>query len=266
MIPMPPAMLAGKYRGPMPFCATSLLQPIFQLGRAERKIVATEALARGPEGGALESPVTMFTAARRLGMVARLDRECITAGLSAARCLPAGVDVFLNVHPATLNDDCEFAAALAEAAAQAGVALSRITIEVLEYARSAEAGRPQAHAALEVLRDRGVRVAVDDVGGEHDKIRRAFAYRPDCIKIDGTLVRAGRSDRRSRALVNALLGHARASGAQIVAEGIEDPDDLLFVSDLGIEYAQGFLLCSPLPAGELCEAAGWPVPLPAVTP
>ena len=253
---------AGSFRGPMPSCATSVLQPIFHLGSGARKIVATEALARGPSGEALESPVAMFAAARRLGVVPWLDRECILSGLGAARPLPRWVSVFLNVHPATLNDDCEFPAALADAAAMNGVALSRITLEVLEYARGAEAAHPQVHAALDVLRGSGVCVAVDDVGCESDEIRRAFAYRPDCIKLDGALVRAARLDTRRRALVLALLDRARTTRTRVVAEGIDDPGDLTFVSDLGIEYAQGFLLCTPMSTGALCETAGWPPPPP----
>ncbi len=247
----------------LPDSVTALLQPIYAIGRGERKIVAAEALARGPLGSATETPAAMFDAARKLGLVTRLDRDCIVAGLRAARRLPQDVSIFLNVHPGTLCRDCGFPAALAEAASENGIALSRITLEVLEYARVAERQCRQLHAALDVLRDNGVRVAVDDVGCGTEEIRRAFTFRPDCVKLDGDLVRAARTDLSRRALIDAVVEMAEATYTLVIAEGVSAAEDLAFVAEKGIALVQGFLLCRPVSAGELCSIAGWPLVPPA---
>src|SRR4051794_1168062 len=90
-----------------PGLVTPVFQPIVDLSGVSHEVVAVEALARGPKGTELESPAALFIAARRLGMVAHLDRLCIEAAIETAAQLPAHLEIFLNVHPSTLSQDVE---------------------------------------------------------------------------------------------------------------------------------------------------------------
>jgi EAL domain-containing protein (putative c-di-GMP-specific phosphodiesterase class I) len=236
-----------------PGVVTPVFQPIMDLAGQRHRIIALEGLARGPQFTALESPTALFAAARRAGQVAQLDRLCIATALEAARQLPPDVDLFLNVHPATLCQDCGFPAFLANEAAQAGIAPQRITIELLEHARVSQCECRQLRATIQVLRGLGVRLAVDDVSGAPEDVRRVLSLKPEFLKMDAHVVRGARSDLRLRALLHAIAEEAAAAGAQVIAEGIEELRDLDAVSSAGITLAQGYLLGRPSPVAEFAE-------------
>jgi EAL domain-containing protein (putative c-di-GMP-specific phosphodiesterase class I) len=109
------------------------------------------------------------------------------------------------------------------------------------------------HASLEVLRDLGVRVAVDDVGAEPEEARRLLLFRPNFLKLDAGLVRRARTGTRDRALMHAMCEFGRDMGAEVIVEGVELPCDLALVAAADAAMAQGYMLCPPLPASELEE-------------
>jgi EAL domain-containing protein (putative c-di-GMP-specific phosphodiesterase class I) len=226
-----------------------LYQPIVVIGQGMSHLtIAVEALSRGPSGTPLESPLALFDAARRSDVVGPLDRLCIETALGEARRLPKHLVVFLNVHPATLCDDCEFPAFLAEAANRNGIEPTRLALEVLERARVNDSQCRQLLGSLQVLRGLGIRLAVDDVSGVQDDIRRALALRPEYLKVDAAVVHGARCDMKVRALLHAIAELAAGTGAQVIAEGIETADDLEIVAAAGIELAQGYLLGRPVAA------------------
>jgi EAL domain-containing protein (putative c-di-GMP-specific phosphodiesterase class I) len=228
---------------------TPLFQPIVEVGSSTpQRVVAVEALSRGPRDTAFENPVALFAAARRIGIVAQLDQLCIETALQSARRLPKGLVVFLNVHPATLCGDCGFPAFIAGAAERHGILPSRLALEVLEHARVDGSACGQLLASLDVLRDMGVRLAVDDVGATPDDLCRALSLRPEYLKVEGTVVRGARTDRTMRALLHTIAERAAGAGARVVAEGIEEADDLEVAADAGITLAQGYLLGRPVVA------------------
>jgi EAL domain-containing protein (putative c-di-GMP-specific phosphodiesterase class I) len=230
-----------------PGIVSVLFQPIVDLSGVRHQVVAVEALARGPKDSAFESPTALFGAARRAGLVGQLDRICIQAALSEARKLPPHLEVFLNVHPQTLSDDCGFPAFLAETASRAGIAPTRLTMEVLEHARVDQVTCKQLRGSIQVLRGHGVRFAVDDVSGAGEDMRRAMSLRPDFVKVDAHVVRGAQHDTRLRALLHAIADQAVRKGARVIAEGIEELRDLGATTAAGISLAQGYLLCRPAP-------------------
>lgn len=226
---------------------TSLFQPIVYVNEQTR-LVAVEALARGPRQTAYENPMALFAAARRSGTVAQLDRLCITNALVGATILPAYVNVFLNVHPSTLCEDVSFPAFLTESAAKVGIAPQRITLELLEHARVNSCHCQQLQSAVHVLRGYGARLAVDDITGASDDLRRALSLNPDFLKVDGDLIRDSVGDLRRRAVLQAVCEQARRANAHVIAEGIEQPAALDVARTAGITFAQGYLLGRPATA------------------
>ena len=231
-----------------PGVVTALFQPIVALGPQGHRTIGVEALARGHGKSALESPLALFAAARKAGLVAQLDRLCIQAALEAARLLPRHLLIFLNVHPITLCEDIAFPAFVADTAARCGLQPQRLTLEVLEHSRVSQCNCPQLHAAIHVLRGYGMNLAVDDVGGAPEDCRRALALRPEFLKVDAGMVRGADTAGRYRAQLHALADEAQRKGARVIAEGIEHSGDLEVVAAAGISLAQGFMLGRPVSA------------------
>ena len=249
-----PALAQATDAAPGPETLTSLFQPIVQLDGYQRRLVAVEALARGPRKTAYESPLALFAAARLQGTVADLDRRCILSALHEALALPRDIDVFLNVHPTTLCNDVGFPAFLADAAQHYAIAPSRLTIELLEHSRISSSECHQLKANISVIRGLGMRLAVDDVSGMPDDVRRALAVRPDFLKVCGELVRGALTDLRARAQLDAIAHQARRAGAVVIAEGIESPAVLDLAVSAGIRVVQGYLIGRPVTVGQLLLA------------
>lgn len=100
-------------------------------------------------------------------------------------------------------------------------------------------------AALAPLRERGLRIAVDDAGSGFASMRHVLHVRPDIIKMDRSLISGIADSRGQRALGAALVEFARRIGATLVAEGIETQAELAAVTGLGMAGGQGYLLGRP---------------------
>lgn len=216
----------------------SVFQPIVELDR--RRVVAYEALARGPEGP-LKRPDELFSAAREAGCLAELDEKCRAAAFrgAVAAGLLAPLTVFVNVEPEVLDtaplDD------LLRIAADAPGEL-RVVMEITERALAA---RP-AELLLTVARVRelGWGVALDDVGAESMSLAFMPLLRPDVVKLDLRLVQT-RPGPAIAEIMNAVNAYAEHSGALILAEGIEDESHLRMAKALGATLGQGWLFGRP---------------------
>jgi EAL domain-containing protein (putative c-di-GMP-specific phosphodiesterase class I) len=223
-----------------------VFQPIFDVCASVPRVHGFEALVRR-KGAA--SAGLLFETARRTGRESRLDRACVTTAFDAVAALPAGSPVSLNVHASTLGCDEGFPTFLFEAAARKNVAPSLLTVDVVQHMLPCDSDR--FAAAVDALRARGVRIAVDDIGLDHSYFRMMLHCAPDFLKVDRALLAGCHRDRRRLALLESLCGLAARLPAQVVAEGIEDPADLEAIRALGVDLAQGFLLAPPSPAADL---------------
>jgi EAL domain-containing protein (putative c-di-GMP-specific phosphodiesterase class I) len=133
------------------------------------------------------------------------------------------------------------------------VAVERIVLEITEHA--AIASYEQLAAALDPLRARGLRVAVDDAGAGYASFRHILRVRPDLIKLDMALTREIDRDHARRALASALITFARETGTSIVAEGVETFEELRTLRQLGVRVAQGYHLGRPGPLAIKRETA-----------
>jgi len=101
-----------------------------------------------------------------------------------------------------------------------------------------------------------VRFALDDVGDGHSTLELLTAANPEFIKIARSLTVTA-SHAGSRAAIKAVVSFARASGAAVIAEGIENELGARQTRELGAELGQGWWLARPTEAGAL-ELAGTP--------
>ena len=121
----------------------------------------------------------------------------------------------------------------------------RIVLEITEHEAIEDYGA--LAEALAPLRERGLRVAVDDVGAGYASLRHALQLAPDMVKMDISLTRGIDRDAGRRALATALISFAGETNMTIVAEGIETAGELHALRELGVRYGQGFYLARPAP-------------------
>ncbi|WP_298992848.1 diguanylate cyclase domain-containing protein [uncultured Pseudokineococcus sp.] len=219
----------------------SVFQPIVDLDSG--RVVAYEALARGPRGSDLERPDHLFAAARAQGLLAELDAACREAAFRGAleQQLLAPLTLFVNVEPEVL-DSAPLDDLLAIAAGAPGDL--RVVVEITE--------RALAHRPAELLRtvDRvreiGWGIALDDVGADAMSLAFMPLLRPDVVKLDLRLVQE-RPGPAVAQIMNAVNAYAESSGAVVLAEGIEDERHLRVGRALGARLGQGWLFGRPGP-------------------
>jgi EAL domain-containing protein (putative c-di-GMP-specific phosphodiesterase class I) len=129
----------------------------------------------------------------------------------------------------------------------------------------------------ELCRRSGALLVVDDFGAGHSNLERVVDLEPSIVKLDLALTRGIHSHKRKQAVVRHVVNLCKELGARVVAEGIETVDELSCVRDLGVDYAQGYLLArpaapppkvawpfAPTAAPSAPGQRGRPPPLPAV--
>ncbi len=236
----------------------SVFQPIVDLD--SDRVVAYEALARGPEGP-LANPDAMFAAARAAGRLAELDGACRAAAFRGAveHGLLAPTTVFVNVAPEVLDT-----APLADLLAIAATAPGDLRV-VLEVTERALAARPaELLRTVERVRRLGWGIALDDVGADPMSLSFMPLLRPDVVKLDLRLVQ-GRPGPAIARVMNAVNAYAESTGALVLAEGIETQAHLDTALSLGAVLGQGWFLGRPAAGAQPDRPAGVLV-LPAPEP
>ncbi len=215
-------------------------QPIVDLTTGA--VVGYEALARGPHGP-FESPAMLFAAARSVGHLAALDRACRRAAIRGAieiGCF-APLTLFVNIEPETIDVQ-----SLDELLVLADDAPGDLRL-VLEITERALAARPaELLATVRRLRERGWRIALDDVGANDTSLAFMPLLRPDIIKLDLQLVQRRPSPKVAE-IMNAVNAYAERTGSIILAEGIETEAHLAAGQAQGAQLGQGYLFGRPAP-------------------
>lgn len=219
----------------------SVYQPIFRL--ADKAVIGYEALARR-HGHPAEHVDGLFSAAQRLGLSRDLDWLARRAAVDGARELPPGALLFINVGVLALTDPLHDIDQMFLLLNWAGRRPDEIVLELSE--REAVTDRARLRAVLSSYRYHGFRFAIDDVGEGHSTIEVLATARPEFIKVAGTLSRGpGKTVDGNVAAIAALVTFATATGAVVIAEGLESSEDIELMADLGVTAGQGFALGMP---------------------
>lgn len=218
----------------------AVYQPIVVL--EDRSVIGYEALARGPVGSPLEFPADLFAAARKEGLLAKLDRACRAEALS--RAVAAGLDeetlLFVNVEPGGL-DNRGVLSRMAEGQ------LKRVSV-VVELTERALADRPrEVLRGVRWLRERGCRIALDDVGLDPRSLALMPLLAPDVIKLDKSLLHERLPALEVAKVLHAVAAETERSGAVILAEGIERDEQVPRAQAMGATIGQGWLFGRPEP-------------------
>ncbi len=110
--------------------------------------------------------------------------------------------------------------------------------------------------ALANLKSLGIRIAVDDFGTGYSSLGYLKHFPIDAIKLDHMFVRGLPDDEHDTAITSAVIGMAHSLGLEVVAEGVENDEQLEFLRRLGCNCVQGYLLSKPLSEEEIGRAIG----------
>jgi EAL domain-containing protein (putative c-di-GMP-specific phosphodiesterase class I) len=153
---------------------------------------------------------------------------------------------------ANLINDIRFPDRLAALLAEHDVDPSLVTIEITE---TAMLGRDsESLDILSRLRLKGLNLAIDDFGTGYSSLTQLFQMPFNEMKIDKSLVLNVPKSKEARIIVGVLADLAHKLDLKVCAEGIETPDMLEFLSEIGANYAQGFFVSQPLVAHEIPQA------------
>ena len=217
---------------------TVVYQPIVELSKD--KIIGFEALTRF-WSRPIRSPDVWFNEAAEVGLSEDLEMAAIAKALKCFDHLPDNIYLSINVSPKNILNG-------AIHRALQGAPLRRIVLEVTEHVPIPDYA--QFGQSLAPLRDRGIRLAVDDAGAGYASFLHILKLKPEIIKLDIGLIRNIDTDITRRALTAALVGFAQESSSKLVAEGVETASELAALKQLHVSIAQGYLLGHPLPISE----------------
>jgi EAL domain-containing protein (putative c-di-GMP-specific phosphodiesterase class I) len=205
-------------------------QPIVDL--ESREIVGFEALTRFDYG---RDPDQCFADAWSVGLGPDLEIATLQAAVLAAKNLPSGKQLNLNISPLLLADPGRLGGALRSADRP-------LALEITEHDLIGD--YPAVRGAVRGLGS-GVRLAVDDAGAGIANFSHIVELRPDFVKLDISLVHGVSSNLARQALVVGMRHFSRTAGCRLVAEGIETEEDATTLRDLGVEFGQGYLFGRP---------------------
>lgn len=230
-----------------------------KLNLATGRIDAVEALVRWrhPTRGMLP-PDSFIPLIEETGRIDDLTIAVLAQSLEAMRgwCergLVIGVAV--NISAGLLTSEAFANRALA-VVARSGAPVQRLTFEVTESAQFEDTGK--AIAMLERFRASGIRISMDDYGTGQSTLNYLKLLPVSELKIDRMFVQHAHIDQGDAMLVRSTVQLAHELGLKVVAEGIEDPECLAFLTGIGCDYAQGYFIGRPLEADALAALVAGP--------
>ncbi len=224
-----------------------------QYHATSEKMVGMEALIRWqhPEKG-LISPGIFIPIAEETGMIEKIGewvlREACEQGV---RWLNAGYEInkiAVNVSAQQLRED-SLPEAIALILEETGMPVENLCVELTETAMIVDPD--EALLVLKKIKKLGVSLSLDDFGTGYSSLSYLKRFPIDTLKIDQAFIRDVKVDQENAALVKAIIAMAHGLDMDVVAEGVEDAEQLGFLNINDCDTIQGFWFSRPLPVDEL---------------
>lgn len=226
-------------------------QPRYSL--LDEEITGMEALIRwNKPGEGMISPATFIPIAEETGMILPIGWWVIQAAIDAA--LRIGEDrmsktrIAINVS-ARQFAQADFVAGIVRRVESAGASPTWFELEITE---SLLMEKPDfARQQLERLHAAGFTIAIDDFGTGYSSLNYLKHFAVDYLKIDQSFVRGLPDDQDDVAIVDTIIGMSHGLGLKLVAEGIEEKEQALFLQQRGCGEGQGYHFARPMPLDDL---------------
>jgi diguanylate cyclase (GGDEF)-like protein len=221
------------------------------------RIVGVEALVRWehPTRG-LISPVDFIPIAEETGLILPIGswvlEEACRKAVELQRACPTNPPLMMSVNLSARQFETEdLASDVARVLAQSGLDPSSLLLEITESVLMADA--PVTTTVLQELKALGVGIAVDDFGTGYSSLSYLNRFPVDFLKIDRSFASHLEQNVESVAVVSSMIELSRVLGLKTVAEGVETPEQLRLLEELGCDLAQGFHFAPPLTGDEVLE-------------
>ncbi len=222
----------------------TVFHPIVTL--ADQRGIGHEALTRVTRPTSFESVEELFSFAEATDLLVDFERLCRSTAIRTAPGLRSRELLFLNASAPAVLDPEWFSGGMDAVLAKSGMTPRDVVVEITE--RLAVGSHPGFQEALRKLKERGYRIAIDDMGAGHASLQSLAAMEPDFLKFDVSLVRDIDKSSIKRSLLETLRGLAEKMRARVIAEGVEREGERATLVSLGIELGQGFLFHREEPA------------------
>ena len=222
-------------------------QPQYDL--VTRRLTGFEALVRmsHPDLGSL-APASFLPVAEESGLIQPLGEWIARDALTTAADWPEHIALSVNVAAEQLLHG-DFAGSIVNMLSQTGVDGARLRLEISESLLLAQSSAVEEQ--LQRLRSRGIAIVLDDFGLDRSRLQSLARTACDAVKIDRTLVERLGEEPEAENVVRSLIATARAFDLEVVAEGIERPEQARFLLSHDCRNVQGFLFGRPVPASDL---------------
>lgn len=151
--------------------------------------------------------------------------------------------IFINIHPKVLLDSNYHSGETLQLLSELGIVPSQVVFELTE--KSAVTDFTLFEKVLSNYREQGYRIAIDDVGSGYNSLKTLIYLKPEFIKLDKSLIQNIDQNLEQQQLVKLITEYAKQSSTEIIAEGIERMEDLVYIREQGVHYGQGYALGKP---------------------
>jgi sensor c-di-GMP phosphodiesterase-like protein len=227
-------------------------QPIVDIRSG--KLRGAEVLVRWKKpDGSLVLPGAFIPLAESSGLIREMTcdlmrRVCAEAG-AAIGCRPA-LKVSFNFAGQLFGDE-SIVKDVRKIFANGAIKLSQVVLELTE--RDPIENFTETRRVIAALQGLGIRIAIDDVGTGHSGLSYILKLGVDIIKIDKMFVDAIGTDRNSTTIVETLIDLAHNMRMDVVAEGVENFEQVMHLRELGVRSAQGYVFAPPLPGSAFLQ-------------
>ena len=215
----------------------TVFHPIVRL--SDGQIIGHEALTRPIGGVSFDSVEALFAFAESTDLLMEFERLCRRTAIETAASTAGLGLLFINASPSAVEDPEWAAGGMDEVLAHSGLSPRDVVVEITE--RVAIVRHDEFQDALRTFKERGYRVAVDDMGAGNASLQSLASIEPDFLKFDTSLVHDIDKSSIKQSLLETLRQLADKIKARVIAEGIEREEELQVLKKLGIELGQGFL-------------------------
>jgi len=234
---------------------TILYQPKISL--LQKKMVGCEALIRWyPEGDDMISPDIFIPIAEQTGQIIELGNWILSQvcqQISHWQTLPffEGMVTAINVSVRQLGTS-EFREKLVEAMQIYAIEPEHVEIEVTETATFDDLNF--FFSELEKIHALGVKISIDDFGTGHSSLDYLRKMPVDIIKIDRSFIKDIGKDEQDEELIRTILAISKTMSIQVIAEGAETVEQLIFLDENHVDKIQGYYFSKPIQAQAISEA------------
>jgi EAL domain-containing protein (putative c-di-GMP-specific phosphodiesterase class I) len=225
------------------------LQPQYDM---DHNLRGFEALARMKDSqGRFISPGEFIPVSEKVGLIDKVDGTVFrkAAFFFGELIRSSGKNITLSINVSVKHMmKSDFLDEVRTVLKQSGVPASLLEIEITESIMIDSAEK--ALSCINELKKMGIKIAIDDFGTGYSSLSYLNCFPANILKIDKSFIDKMNTSDPSKQYVAAIISIGHIMGFDVISEGVEEPDQLDTLRDIGCDYIQGYIWGRPLPEDE----------------